>query len=402
NGDCYAEVGFGAAAYGDNNQGRAYFVLGGTAPDPAVRYVVEGASGEALGMSLTGLRRSASGTPARAIVSGFTLAGSPGGAGFVSQHDFARYAMQSPSGGGTWPVGALREVKWLGREPANIELSVDGGASWTTLLTNVGGQGLNTASIRVPHTPTRFARLRATPPNPVLPPSPIVPPSPVVPPSPILPPNPITPPSPVTPCTFDAGVAASDSFFTIQTSVSLLALLAAPAPNGAGAVVTWNSDPGPEDLAGYRLERATGSGAWSTVSALTRTTSFADPQAGPATRYRLFAVNGLNEELLLGETSFRPRAPLTAWPIPYRGGQMSIAFATHGGWGGGSARSEVALFDVQGRLVRRIADGSYEAGLQSAIWDGRDDKGQRVAAGIYFIRSKSAGEERTLKLVVAR
>jgi hypothetical protein len=396
NGDCYAEVGFGSPAYGFNVQGRAYIVLGGTAPDPAVRYVLEGASGEVLGMSLTALRRSASGAPARAIVSGFTLAGSPGGAGFVSMHDVSRYVMQSPSGGGTWPVGALREVKWLGREPANIDLSVDGGATWTTVLANVGGQGLNVASIRVPHTPTRFARLRATPPNPILPPSPVLPPNPVVPPSPIL------PPSPIGPCAPDSWVAVSDSFFTIQTSVSLLALLAAPAPNGAGAVVTWNSDPGPEDLAGYRLERASGSGPWSTAAALTRERSFTDAQAGPATRYRLFAVNGLNEELMLGETAFRPHAPLTAWPTPYRGGEMTIAFATHGGWGGGAARSEVTLFDVRGRLVRRIADGSYEAGLQSAVWDGRDGEGRRVAAGLYFLRAKSAGEERTLKLVVAR
>jgi flagellar hook assembly protein FlgD len=81
---------------------------------------------------------------------------------------------------------------------------------------------------------------------------------------------------------------------------------------------------------------------------------------------------------------------------------MTIAFATHGGWGGGAARSEVTLFDVRGRLVRRIADGSYEAGLQSAVWDGRDGEGRRVAAGLYFLRAKSAGEERTLKLVVAR
>jgi hypothetical protein len=194
-----------------------------------------------------------------------------------------------------------------------------------------------------------------------------------------------------------------DSTFTIQTSVSLLALLAAPAPNRApGALVTWRTDPGPEDLSGYRLERATGTSDWATVAALTRETSYTDPSAGPASRYRLFAVNGLGEELMLGETSFRPAARLTAWPLPYRGGNLSITFATYGGAGGGSGPAVVSLYDVSGRLVRTIARGDFPAGYQAAAWDGRDDRGRGVATGVYFLRVTSAGAERSLKVVIAR
>jgi hypothetical protein len=41
-------------------------------------------------------------------------------------------------------------------------------------------------------------------------------------------------------------------------------------------------------------------------------------------------------------------------------------------------------------------------GYQSAEWDGRDEAGRRVAAGIYFLRSSSARQEKALKLAVLR
>jgi hypothetical protein len=111
-------------------------------------------------------------------------------------------------------------------------------------------------------------------------------------------------------------------------------------------------------------------------------------------------VNGLGEELMLGETSFLPAAPLAAWPLPYRGGNLSIVFATAGGLGGSRGSTEVLLYDVSGRLVRDVARGQYRAGYQSVIWDGRDDRGRRVAAGMYFLRATTGGEEHTVKFVV--
>jgi flagellar hook assembly protein FlgD len=99
----------------------------------------------------------------------------------------------------------------------------------------------------------------------------------------------------------------------------------------------------------------------------------------------------------------RPLVTLSAWPTPYRGGgELSITFATSSGVGGGSRPAEVNLYDVQGRLVRRITNGQYVAGYHRAVWDGRDARGGVVASGVYFLVSRSAGEERRLKLVIAR
>jgi hypothetical protein len=44
------------------------------------------------------------------------------------------------------------------------------------------------------------------------------------------------------------------------------------------------------------------------------------------------------------------------------------------------------VFDPQGRRVRRLASGAFPAGLHQAAWDGRDDHGAPLGAGLYFYR----------------
>jgi hypothetical protein len=200
-----------------------------------------------------------------------------------------------------------------------------------------------------------------------------------------------------------SGSDGSDSLFTIQASISLLDFQAAPPVNGTGALLTWGTKPGPESLAGYHLERAPAGGAdWRTLVNGTRETSYLDEDGGPGARYRLGAINGLGEEYVLGEVTFGPVAPLAAWPLPYRGGDLAIWFATVSGFGGGTGSAEVTLHDVSGRRVRTLASGSYPAGYQRAVWDGRDDSGRPAASGVYFLRLATGGRSETLKLTVLR
>ena len=44
------------------------------------------------------------------------------------------------------------------------------------------------------------------------------------------------------------------------------------------------------------------------------------------------------------------------------------------------------IFDLAGRRLGTLVDGERPAGAQVAAWDGRDDEGRAVAAGIYFVR----------------
>ena len=60
--------------------------------------------------------------------------------------------------------------------------------------------------------------------------------------------------------------------------------------------------------------------------------------------------------------------------------------------------AELALFDLQGRKLRTLLKGTYPAGEQSVLWDGRDDAGNRIAPGVYLARLASGGEQRLVKL----
>ncbi len=54
-------------------------------------------------------------------------------------------------------------------------------------------------------------------------------------------------------------------------------------------------------------------------------------------------------------------------------------------------RVQVDVFDLRGRLVQSILSAeSRPAGEQSVRWDGRDERGLRVAPGIYFVRVATA------------
>jgi hypothetical protein len=53
-----------------------------------------------------------------------------------------------------------------------------------------------------------------------------------------------------------------------------------------------------------------------------------------------------------------------------------------------SDRVEVKVYDVTGRLVRTLADRSFQAGEHSLTWDGTNDQGQVVARGVYFTQVK--------------
>ncbi len=60
------------------------------------------------------------------------------------------------------------------------------------------------------------------------------------------------------------------------------------------------------------------------------------------------------------------------------------------------------VYDLGGRLVRRLASGSVTAGAHEARWDGRDAAGRAVAGGVYFYRLASGGDVLTRKLVMVR
>ena len=62
------------------------------------------------------------------------------------------------------------------------------------------------------------------------------------------------------------------------------------------------------------------------------------------------------------------------------------------------ARVVMKVYDVAGRAVRTLDPGELPAGDHVVTWDGADDSGGRVSAGVYFVRLRSATTERTRKV----
>jgi hypothetical protein len=68
-----------------------------------------------------------------------------------------------------------------------------------------------------------------------------------------------------------------------------------------------------------------------------------------------------------------------------------------------SGRLRVHVHDVRGRLVRTLADDrDYGAGQHRLRWDGRDDDGVELPAGIYWIRVRAGALEGTRRIALIR
>ncbi|RKZ14356.1 hypothetical protein DRQ50_09075 [bacterium] len=64
-------------------------------------------------------------------------------------------------------------------------------------------------------------------------------------------------------------------------------------------------------------------------------------------------------------------------------------------------RVEMAVYDLRGARVKRLASEVFTAGPHDVRWQGRDDRGRTVASGVYFVlmRTKDAVMTRRLVLV---
>ncbi|MRR09575.1 T9SS type A sorting domain-containing protein, partial [bacterium] len=57
------------------------------------------------------------------------------------------------------------------------------------------------------------------------------------------------------------------------------------------------------------------------------------------------------------------------------------------------------IYNIAGQLVRVLADGQRPAGLSTVSWDGRDDRGRTVSAGVYHYRLAHGGGQQVRTLL---
>jgi hypothetical protein len=374
NGDGFGDVVAGANGHDGAgvNAGRMCVYFGGAGADNEPDLVFNGAAaGDGFGSSVAAAG-DVNGDGFPDLIAG-AMGNDAGGAnaGRAYLYNVNRYFVLGPNGGQTWNVGATQEISWLGAEPADVWLSVDGGGSYQLIDHAVGGSAHNRLAWQVPHLPTKFAKVKVAPANAEI-----------------------------------SGHDAGDALFTIQASVELLKFAVADGPDG-GTELSWSTEPpvGTDGIAGYRLYRGTvgsrspGERIGPDLITETRYTDFA---GGGGVSYRIAAINGLGEELELGQVSNGPVRSLSAWPMPYRGGDLHVSFALYAQVGASSGDADVRVYDLSGRQLKILAQGVMSGRQQTVTWDGRDEHGVPLAAGVYFIRARSGSQVSNLKLAVLR
>jgi len=89
------------------------------------------------------------------------------------------------------------------------------------------------------------------------------------------------------------------------------------------------------------------------------------------------------------ESSELGRAMVTASPNPTTGTvTIGLDFSRIRNVGA----TDVAIFDITGRAVRTLWEGSSPSAPAQLQWDGREESGGRVAAGRYLVRVRVAGD----------
>ena len=204
---------------------------------------------------------------------------------------------------------------------------------------------------------------------------------------------------------FEAGV-----YIVVPESLTPVALLAMEATAVPGGIrVSWEVSH-ERETSGYRLYRSFGD-AGPTAGARPalipadgrRRYEYVDTgvDAGETYRYRLVSVGSDGRESVLATRI--ARAGVSAKialsqnvPNPFNP-QTEIRFVLPG-----PTTVSLSVYDVRGVLVRNLVTGLASAGENLVRWDGRDDRGNPVASGVYVCRLRVGKETLTRRMVLIR
>ncbi len=157
---------------------------------------------------------------------------------------------------------------------------------------------------------------------------------------------------------------------------------------------------------GSMIHTTDGGNTWTTQTSPADSTlfdvDFIDHLNGLACGYDhiLRTTNGGQDWLRVGIQELNTATPeqiaLTAKPNPF-----SSTSVINFGMVNGAERIDIEIYDAGGRLVKSF-DPVSSVGYQGSwvLWDGTDNQGMRVPAGIYFVRLTTREQTATEKLVL--
>ncbi len=102
-------------------------------------------------------------------------------------------------------------------------------------------------------------------------------------------------------------------------------------------------------------------------------------------------VSGVDESSLPSVTRLNTNVPNPFNPMT----KISFDLAQSGA-------VRLGIFDLRGRLVRRLVNEQLSAGVHTVRWDGVDDVGRSVSSGVYLYRLESSAGVQERKMVLVR
>jgi len=117
--------------------------------------------------------------------------------------------------------------------------------------------------------------------------------------------------------------------------------------------------------------------------------------------FPIAAIDADGLPLPLTSSVVRPAAPAAALlgapsPNPFAS-RTELGFTAPA-----EGRVRIAVFDAEGRRVALLADGDVRAGLHAVAWDGRDDGGRAMPAGVYLVRLAGFGRSEARRVALTR
>jgi len=314
-------------------------------------------------------------------------------------------AITSPNGAEVVTTGTV-DVFWNetvgpGRAIASrtLEYSTDGGTSWSLLAAGVGPSPYNWDLTGVPNTGSGRVRIRIEDDG-----------------------TPAFAASDVSNANFSITRAGGDSGGPLVVAGSIESApnpIVRPNPadftasvsdqlTGGGLVTAaeWSFGPAPAAAgSGNAMTGAFGTTTVAVSATGVNTTSFAgglqkiwvrgqdgDGNWGPASALEL-QINGSS---LVGVEGTVPAMAFLAQnaPNPF-GNSTLIRYGVPS-----RARVDLGIYDIQGRLVKRLVSDELAAGSYNADWDRRDEAGARVGPGVYWYRLLLDGKRLDRRMVV--
>jgi hypothetical protein len=215
---------------------------------------------------------------------------------------------------------------------------------------------------------------------------------------------------PAGPIAESAGYRAHDGFWNVlsfaQTPVegSFYGIVS----EGGGVLLRWTVAE-LYDVIGLRLYRATSdAGPFELVDELELESpgSYEDTTVWPDTEFwyelRVVLPDGTEDVVLGSPAMVKTGGSLLlslypASPNPFRGATtMRFDVPDHVG------NVSITIYNVRGQVVRTLVDEQMDRGRYERAWDGRDDAGSPVAAGVYFTTLTVDGEVERQKAMLLR